>query len=115
MRLAVALLCAVVFPVLLHGQNPARGFAPGPDLQAAAAFGRLSHDAAPRPWTIASTLDSTSASTKNHHRTEGKILMVVGVATIIGGAVYGGNGSFAIIIGGALIEGYGYYLYHGGK
>ena len=111
MRFVVALFCAVLAPIALRAQNP--GSAPDPALEAAATLERMSTPAASAAWRVMSAFDDTlTTEARKERRTHGKMLMVVGVVTIVAGAVYGGSGGLAIIIGGGLIEAYGYELAH---
>jgi len=114
MRTIVALLCVVLAPVVARAQTPS--LVPGP--AAAASLARLSGRSTRPLWAIPASLDSAVAADtkkKNDKKTLGAALMIVGIGAIVGGAIYGGDGGLAIMIGGGILEGYGYTLYHGGR
>jgi len=111
-RLLFAVLCIVVFPVMLNAQTPVPSPVTDPAYAAAAKLARMSGIST---WSIDSAV-ATDTKKKKDKRALGLGLMIVGVGAIIGGIVLtadGNNGGLAIIIGGGIMEGAGYQMYHG--
>ena len=60
---------------------------------------------------VAVTTNHADVGAAVHHGDQATVLMIVGGATLLAGAVIGGNAGTIIMIGGAAIGIYGLYLY----
>ncbi|HUL48383.1 MAG TPA: hypothetical protein VLT79_00055 [Gemmatimonadales bacterium] len=96
----------VLSAVALRAEAQQDAFAPS--IQAAAALG-LAAAPAPNAPTLAVTMEP--ATGKSDKRQIGSLLILIGVGAIATGAVAGGGGGTALIVGGVVCAGYGIYLH----
>lgn len=109
MRVLLAVLGIAIVPVVLRAQSTVTAPVFDPAYAAAAKLARMSGIST---WSIDSAV-ATDTKKKKDKRTLGLALMIGGVAAIVGGIAYGGDGGLALIIAGGVMEGAGYQLYHG--